>query len=170
VRLAGRHEAAKLAALHRRTAIVGYGHIFPPEAPPPTQAEVMAQWEHWLGADWDRGRRPFVAEDRGELVGVVLAGPDPDDERRGQLARLYVAPERWGEGIGRQLYDAAIDCLRDQGFTTATLWVLEENQRARTWYERLGWLQNGTRKTTYAPAGIEDLGYELTITMPDTVP
>jgi len=78
----------------------------------------MAQWEHWLGADWDRGRRSFVADDRGDLIGVVLAGPDPDDEHRGQLARLYVAPERWGEGIGRRLYDAAIDSLRDQGFTT----------------------------------------------------
>jgi ribosomal protein S18 acetylase RimI-like enzyme len=170
VRLAGRHEASELAVLHRRTAIAGYGHIFPPEAPPPTEAEVLAQWEHWLGADWDRGRRAFVAADGGDLIGVVLAGPDPDDARRGQLARLYVSPERWGEGVGRQLYDAAIGHLHDQGFTTVTLWVLEENRRARSWYERLGWRPNGTRKTTYAPAGIEDVGYELTFVGLDAPP
>lgn len=100
--LAGRHEVSALAALHRRTAIGGYGHIFPPEAPPPTEAEVMAQRKHWLGADRDRARRAFVAENGDDLVGVVLAGPDPDDERRRQIARLCAAPEHWGEGIGRR--------------------------------------------------------------------
>ena len=98
----------------------------------------------------------------------MLAGPDPDNERRGQIARLYVAPEHWDKGIGRQLYDAAIGHLHDHGFATVTLWVLEGNHRARSWYERLGWRSNGTRKTTYAPAGIEDLGYQLMIIKPDT--
>ena len=65
------------------TAIAGHGHIFPPEAPPPTEAEVMAQWEHWLGADRDRGRRAFVVAGDRDLIGVVLAGPDPDDARCG---------------------------------------------------------------------------------------
>lgn len=163
VRLARRWEAPELAALHRQTAIAAYAHIFPPEAPPPTEAEVLAQWGQWLGADWDRGRRAFVAEVGGALVGVVLAGPDPEDEHRGQLARLYVAPEHWGEGIGRRLYDAAIRRLHREGFMTATLWVLEGNHRARSWYERLGWRANGARKPVYEPAGIDDLGYELTL-------
>ncbi len=167
VRVARRWEAPELAALHRQTAITAYAHIFPPEAPPPTESEVVAQWGQSLGADWDRGRRAFVAEVGGALVGVVLAGPDPQDERRGQLARLYVAPEHWGQGIGRRLYDAAIRRLHHQGFMTATLWVLEDNHRARSWYERLGWRATGSRKTVYAPRGIDDIGYELTLAEPD---
>jgi ribosomal protein S18 acetylase RimI-like enzyme len=163
VRPARRHEAPVLAALHLRTAIAGYGHIFPPDAPPPTEAEVVAQWEGWLGGACDAGPCAFVAAVGHDLAGVVLACPDPDSSDRGHLARLYVVPERWGRGIGRQLYDAAMGHLQGQGFTTVTLWVLEENHRARSWYERLGWRANGTRKTTYAPAGIDDLGYELTI-------
>jgi len=27
----------------------------------------------------------------------------------------------------------------EAGYTEATLWVLERNDRARAWYERLGW-------------------------------
>jgi ribosomal protein S18 acetylase RimI-like enzyme len=154
-------EAGVLARLQLRTALVAYAHIFPPEAPPPTHEELRALWEHGLGADPADGRRGFVAEDGTEIVGVVLAGPDPDDPRIGHLARLYVAPERWREGIGRQLYDAALTTLVTAGFPAATLWVLERNTRARAWYERLGWRLTPARKPTYAPAGIDDVGYRI---------
>ena len=97
---------------------------------------------------------------------VVMAGPDPDDPTIGHLARLYVAPERWAEGIGRQLYAAAVASLVDAGFPAATLWVLERNTRARTWYERLGWRLTGDRKPTYAPAGIDDVGYRIDLAGP----
>ena len=164
VRLAKRSEGAVLARLHLDTAIAGYGHIFPSEAPPPTIDDVVAQWEDWLGPDWERGRRAFVAEDEGRVVGVVLAGPDPVQPERGHLARLYVAVDRWGEGIGRALYDVAVARLRESGHPDATLWVLEANARARSWYERLGWVATGERKTVFAPSGIDDLRYSLDLT------
>jgi ribosomal protein S18 acetylase RimI-like enzyme len=163
VRLADRDLGPVLAELHRATAVAGYGHIFPKEAPPPTFDEALKQWTHWLGPDWDDGRRAFVAEEGGAIVGVVLAGPDPLDQTRGHLARLYVTPPRWGVGIGRQLYAAATDHLRAAGFAEATLWVLEQNDRARSWYERLGWRATGERRPVYAPAGIDDLRYRLVL-------
>jgi ribosomal protein S18 acetylase RimI-like enzyme len=165
VRPAEPGEAEALARLNLRTALAAYGHIFPPESPPPTHDELLAQWQHWLGPDHAHGRRGFVAVDDGddgkEPEGVVLAGPDPDDRRVGHLARLYVAPERWGHGIGTQLYSAAVGSMVDAGFPAATLWVLEANTRARSWYERLGWELSGERKTLFAPAGIDDVGYRL---------
>ncbi len=161
VRHAQRDEADVIAALHRRAAVAGYGHIFPPEAPPPTEEALTDKWQQWLGADSEWCA--FVAVNAADVVGVVLAGMDPDDLTRGHLARLYVAPELWGRGIGRQLYEAAVGHVQEREFTALTLWVLEENHRARSWYERLGWRPNGTRKTSYAPTGVEDLGYELTL-------
>lgn len=153
--------APVLAELHLRTAIAGYGHIFPAEALPPTIEEVLAQWEHWLGPDRAKGRRAFVAHSGAAVVGVVLAGPDPAAPDLGHLARFYVTPNLWGGGIGRELYRAAMDHLRAAGFEAATLWVLERNERARSWYERLGWQPTGERKPVYAPAGIEDLQYRI---------
>ncbi len=168
VRSADRRLVGDLADLHLGTALAAYRHIFPEDAPPPTKEEVQQQWAHWLGPDWDRGRRAFVAEDRSEddgwsIVGVILAGPDPGDDDLGHLSRLYVAPDRWAEGIGGQLYRAAIDHLSGAGFAEATLWVLERNERARSWYERLGWLCTGERKSVYAPAGIEDVQYRIAL-------
>jgi ribosomal protein S18 acetylase RimI-like enzyme len=166
VRPARPEEAEELAGLHLRTALSAYRHIFPPDAPPPTIDEVVAQFRRWLDPDHAGGRRVFVAVDGTEKVGVVMAGPDPDDPTIGHLARLYVAPERWAEGIGRQLYAAAVASLVDAGFPAATLWVLERNTRARTWYERLGWRLTGDRKPTYAPAGIDDVGYRIDLAGP----
>ncbi len=160
---ADRTIAPVLARLQLRASIAGYGHIFPPEAPPPTHEELVALWEHWLGPDWDVGRRAFVAQADNEVVGVVLGGPDPVEPELGHLARLYVEPDRWGQGIGRGLYRAAMDHMRGAGYPAATLWVLERNDKARAWYERLGWTVTDVRKPVYEPAGIDDVQYRITL-------
>jgi ribosomal protein S18 acetylase RimI-like enzyme len=161
VELADRSGAVELAALNLRAAVAAYGHIFPPEAPPPTVDELAAMWQHWLGDDWDRGRRAFVARLAGDSIGVVLTGPDLEHPELGHLARLYVDPDHWGRGVGGRLYATALDQLRRDGFPAATLWTLEANERARSWYERLGWRITGARKPVYEPAGIDDVQYRL---------
>lgn len=157
VRQARLDEAEALAALHLRVALHAYAHIFPAEAPAPTLDAVTSQWREWLDAR--DARVGLVAESNGVTVGVATAGPDPAQHDVGHLARLYVDAPRWGRGIGRRLHDEAIAHLVSSGFTSATLWVLERNDRARTWYERLGWVPTGARKAVWAPAGIEDVGY-----------
>jgi ribosomal protein S18 acetylase RimI-like enzyme len=152
-------EAPAFAELHLRTALHAYAAIFPPEAPAPTVAELCAAWSETLRSD--ERRAVFVAETNGDPVGVVVGGPDPLDGVSGHLSRLYVQPELWGRGIGRALHDRCIGHLRDGGFELASLWVLEANPRARSWYERLGWKITGARKPVYAPAGIDDVGYRL---------
>lgn len=163
VRLADRGSAPELTTLHRAAAHTGFAHIFPPDAPPPTYEEDLARWEYWLGPDWEQGRRAYVAVATGCVIGVVLVGPDPEEPEVGHLARLYVYPEFWERGVGTQLYVAALRDLTDRGFAETTLWVLEANSRARSWYERLGWRASGKRKATYAPAGIFDIQYRLAL-------
>lgn len=151
--------AEEITRLHRRAAQTGFAHIFPAEAPPPPFEDDLAGWQFWLGPDREQGRHAYNVQANGRIVGVVLAGPDPDDPALGHLARLYVDPDRWGVGIGRALHDTAIADLAGRGFPAATLWVLEDNVRARRWYERLGWSQTSRRKPTFEPAGIYDAQY-----------
>ena len=49
---------------------------------------------------------------------------------------------------------AAMDSFRDLGVREAVLWVLRDNQRARTFYEGLGWKPDG-QTTTADYGGIE---------------
>lgn len=157
VRPATPGEARALAALHLASAVAGYGAIFPPESPPPTVDELTDAWTAWLADP----RTTVLVADQPERprTGVVVACPDPADPAVGHVARLYVAPDAWGRGIGRRLHDACLGVLRRDGFTEATLWVLEDNRRARSWYERLGWRPTDLRTTVDARAGIDDVGY-----------
>jgi ribosomal protein S18 acetylase RimI-like enzyme len=90
--------------------------------------------------------------------------PRSEEPGVGHVARIYVDPACWGRGIGTQLYVAALRDLTGRNFPEATLWVLEANRRARSWYESLGWRLSDKRTTTYAPAGIDDVQYRLTLT------
>lgn len=159
----GLDAAEEITRLHRRAAQTGFAHIFPAEAPPPPFEDDLARWQFWLGPDREQGRHAYMVQMDGCVVGVVLAGPDPDGPDSGHLSRLYVDPDRWGAGIGTELHRAAVADLADRGFPAATLWVLEDNVRARRWYERLGWGQTHRRKATFEPAGIYDAQYVLTL-------
>jgi GNAT superfamily N-acetyltransferase len=162
LRDAGIADSVTIAHLHRRTALHAYAHIFPPDAPEPTHEELVADWEARLRPR-DCRQTCFVAEHDGTVVGVIGAGPDPLDPLMGHLSGLYVDVSCWGCGIGSRLYQRAVEHLRSQSFSTATLWVLEGNVRARGWYERRGWTATDDRLVAYAPAGIEDVVYRLAL-------
>lgn len=65
----------------------------------------------------------------------------------GEVWAIYTAPEHWGRGIGRALMSQAVDRLSQLGFVELRLWVLEDNARARRFYEALGWSWDGGRQT-----------------------
>jgi GNAT superfamily N-acetyltransferase len=72
-------------------------------------------------------------------------------------------PGEWGSGVAATLHDAAVEGLRALGCTEARLWVLEENARARRFYERRGWRPNAeTRVVPYPPHPL-DVGYSLAL-------
>jgi putative acetyltransferase len=53
---------------------------------------------------------------------------------RDVLSHLYVAPEAFGRGVALALF-AEAKRQRPRGFT---FWVFQQNERARSFYERLG--------------------------------
>lgn len=99
-----------------------------------TLREPMPEWRTW------------VAEDDGRLLGFAVTGPSEDadaDPKTGEVYAIYLEPDRVGTGAGRQLFQHAVDDLRGRGFHTATLWVLESNERTRRFYEVAGWKPDG---------------------------
>jgi GNAT superfamily N-acetyltransferase len=155
----GTGDPAAAAALQLRSALAGFAHIFPPEAPKPSLPNLVQAWQERIDA-------PDVAVfaiNGPTLVGIVAAGADPREASIGQVAGLYVDPDHWGSGVGRLLHDAAVDHLLAAGFSDVCLWVLEGNRRARAWYERLGWVPTGARLPVWGPGGIDDVGYRLAV-------
>ena len=84
------------------------------------------------------GRWSLVLEAEGTLIGTASIGPSrwPDWPDFGEIVSLYLLPAYMGRGYGRPLLEAAAKTLAQQGFEEALLWVLEENRRARHFYEK----------------------------------
>ena len=61
----------------------------------------------------------------------------------GEVISLYLLPEYMGKGYGKRLLETAVTELRKLGYADIFLWVLEENSRARRFYERFGFLPTG---------------------------
>ena len=144
VRRATVEDADGIARVHSRGWEAGYAHVFPAE---PLRRGISdpVRWRATLAAP-SEGHVVFVAEAEGRIVGFANVGPDRDGLGCGELYGLYVEPDRWRGGIGRALLRAGEDELARAGFDAAVLWVLDDNPRARAFYERCGWAADGAAK------------------------
>ncbi|MDY6818089.1 MAG: GNAT family N-acetyltransferase [Halobacteriales archaeon] len=70
-------------------------------------------------------------------IGFGHAGPGTT-ARIAELHRLYVVPGRWGEGIGRRLFETIETELRAVGFEAVELAVLADNEVGIGFYEAVG--------------------------------
>ena len=61
----------------------------------------------------------------------------------GEIVSIYFLPDYIGKGYGKNLIEACIYELKKLGFKNVLLWVLEENYRARHFYEKNGFVANG---------------------------
>lgn len=94
---------------------------------------------------------PQVAEVEGEVRGFVVVGPLRDEAAEapaglGELYAINVHPDAWGTGVGPSLLAAGEAELRRLGYDRAVLWVLPANARARRFYERSGWTDDGAER------------------------
>lgn len=56
----------------------------------------------------------------------------------GEIFELYLAPEFQGLGFGRRLFQAARRDLADHGYGQVLVWALADNDRAISFYSKLG--------------------------------
>ncbi len=87
-----------------------------------------------------------LAEENGSTLGFVRYGEDPDEPGNGHIYSLYVHPSAGRRGFGRRLLERGLDALAAEGMTTVTLWVFEQNARARSFYAAAGFVPDGARR------------------------
>ena len=61
----------------------------------------------------------------------------------GEVISIYLLPDYIGKGYGRKLLETVLGELKLQGFKEVFLWVLEDNLRARRFYEHIGFTDTG---------------------------
>lgn len=152
IRIPRPDEAAAIADLHLRTWAEVYAGRFPPSAwGEEARVDRLAQWKS-ICAKPTPDFHAVVAESEGELIGFAGAGRNTDrpPPRGRQLRFIYLLAHMQGSGAGQALLDEVL------GDDPASLWVLEGNVRARSFYVRNGFAHDGTRQPTgYADSGDE---------------
>jgi GNAT superfamily N-acetyltransferase len=144
VRWATAEDAEGIGRVQERGWQAAYRHLFPAEELDRGGFIHVDRWTERLVRP-PTGWATFVAEHDGEVTGFTSVGPSRDERGIGELYAIYVDPQQWSTGAGRALIEQAEEHLR--GFySEVTLWVLEDNPRARRFYERAGWTIDGGRK------------------------
>ena len=116
-------------------------------------------------ADPGEDVRVWVVERAGLVVGFVATGRSRDDDTdpgTGEVRAIYVAPEAWSTGLGAALLRTAVTDLHARAHAPLILWVLRDNQRARRFYERAGWREDGAqRPIDFDGVPVDEIRYRL---------
>jgi ribosomal protein S18 acetylase RimI-like enzyme len=163
IRRAGPKDASSIADVYVRSWKGAYPGLIPQSYLDALSAqECVGAWDETLATStWPRrgvivllGPVEPDTGHEGPITGFVSFGPTRDEDHGtgpdagtvGEIVTFYLDPTAFGSGGADLLMSAALVALRAADFTTAMLWVLGTNTRARRFYERRGWRPDGTTK------------------------
>ena len=94
-----------------------------------------------------------VAEAEHGLAGMAVGMQGLDDDGAGppipglcHIAMVFVHPDAWGQGVGKQLMRHVLDEGTARGYVRFQLWTHADNDRAQRLYEGLGFRRSGREK------------------------
>lgn len=167
IRPAREADARGLAEVRVRTWQRAYSDILPAKfLNELSVAAGESRWRDLLKAP-ALSRLTWVAESAGQVVGFVTAGAlrdQPAQPLTGEVYAIYVLPDCWERGVGRTLLAQAERDLIELGYDEAVLWVLADNQRARTFYQGAGWTADGgTKRATFGGREVTEVRYRIAL-------
>ena len=66
------------------------------------------------------------------------------DDSTIEFWRVYLLPQYWGKGYASEMFNWAINEIQLKGYKKIILWVIEQNLRARKFYEKNQFHHDGT--------------------------
>ena len=153
IRAAERTDADGITDVQVASWRAGYAHVFPDSVHYADDFDA-ARRTFWNGWRFSPGHRLAVAVEPTDgdtpterVIGFSSYGPERERASgvtgRAELYAFYFHPDRWGSGAASVLIEHTEERFRAEGFDTAVLWVLDDNPRARRFYERHGWEPTG---------------------------
>lgn len=139
-------DAADLAIVEATSWRAAYRGILPGRYLRSLEPELLARrWRTRLQRE-----RVWVIQVGANAVGYSVSGPCRDDDMEpgfaAEIYELYVHPRLQGRGLGGDLMAHTWAQLSTQGYRWGVLWVLEDNDRARYFYERNGMVVDRQRR------------------------
>ena len=152
---AGVDDARRIAQIHVLTWQAAYAGVVPDgylAALSVDQREAYWRQEISLGV-----QKIAIARLDDVVCGWVSYGPSRDGDslpRTAEIWAIYVAPEYWSSGVGRQLWLHAQAHLTQEGFQSVSFWGLAVNKRAIDFYARAGLVPDHVSAREFALGGV----------------
>lgn len=113
-----------------------------------TVAQKAEEWREILRSPTTK---TFLAQNLDKkVIGFVNFGNYRDEnlpnEEVVEIRTLYVHPEYWRKGIGKNLAELAIQNCKNSGSKRIVLWVLDSNEPAQRFYQSLDFQPDGRVK------------------------
>ena len=137
------HDVELLSRIHSTSLIAAFGGLFP--------EEIVMQFfgfERRLSGftkELKKGEPVnYLVYDEDEAIGLLSYGSsrhmEVDDDII-EIWRVYFLPGYWGMGAAALAMDLIMKKIKETGYRKIILWVMEENLRARRFYEKSGFVK-----------------------------
>jgi len=103
----------------------------------------------------------YILIENGEYIGTssICAARDEKMYGWGEIISIYLLPEYFGKGYGKPLFDNSVNALVGMGYDKIYVWVLEQNIRARKFYEKNGFLLFDKKLITIGGKDLPEVRY-----------
>lgn len=74
---------------------------------------------------------------------------NPEFSDSAELICIHSLCDNWGKGYGTMMMNHIFNKIKNSGYNSVLLWVFEKNTRARSFYEKHGFVLTGNTQTVY---------------------
>ena len=160
VRWVTESDARELGLIHSSSWKVAYKGILPDDI----LDKITPEKREAYFTNSIRGQieKTAVIELDSMIAGFITLGGCRDTDlstEHGEVWGIYLSPDKWRLGIGSILIGWGQNELASSGFKRVSLWVLEDNHNARAFYEKHGFIHDGTVKKMMIGKEINEMRY-----------
>ena len=146
-RIAHPNDAPAVGAVQEAVWRAAYAAVLPREVVNRFKASSFARvWRNSLTNPPSPQHVLLVGCAGDQVVGFAAVGPSPDpdtDQTWGEVLALGVHPDARRSGHGSRLLNAAVDTLRNTGFSTVSVWLLAPDEGTRAFLIAAGLSPDG---------------------------
>lgn len=147
IRIANEFDAEAIALVHVRSWQIIYRDSIPESYL--KNLSVIERKQQWYELITN-GVKILVIENDGQIVGFASMcqyRESDADQTQGEISAIYLHPDYWRRGLGTKLCQSALLELKRMGFDEIFVWVVNDNNLARRFYESLGFELTQSCKT-----------------------
>jgi ribosomal protein S18 acetylase RimI-like enzyme len=115
----------------------------------------------------EKSEEAYLWEQDGKVFGFLTLAQcrdaDVDQKTTGEICGIYLDPENWRKGIGRELCRYSEGLLGTRGNLSIVLWVFAGNDQARRFYEAMGFETDGASRIINPGTPLEIIRYRKDI-------